>query len=126
MYALSIRPEPMLDILQHGKLVENRTWTTKVRGLIALHRSKVQPAIVAVAELVECYDLDVVEDALGKDVIEKFPWDAHNNENYVEGPYCWLLRSVRKVGPYPISGRLGLWPVPSIIAGYILGEIGEI
>ena len=125
MKAISVRGGWAWAIARAGKRVENRTWATKLRGWVAIHASAskggdsglraildqlgIEPpdeyprgAIVAVAWLADCLDVD--DPALGVD-----PW--------AEGPVCWVLREVRPLAtPVACKGRLGLWDVPPDVA----------
>ncbi|MEM9522937.1 MAG: ASCH domain-containing protein [Pseudomonadota bacterium] len=114
--ALSIRQPWVWAILQAGKDVENRSWSTKFRGPIALHAAKtmtraayadvrnvaaglgieVPPAaqlarggIVGTAEIVDCVSTS------------DSPWFF--------GPYGLVLRRVRPVPFLPVRGALGLF-----------------
>ncbi len=41
------------------------------------------------------------------------PPELRGNQ-HAHGPYCWLLRNVRRVSPIPAKGRLGLWTFPEL------------
>jgi hypothetical protein len=116
--ALSIRP-PWSDLIVAGKKdIENRSWTTRLRGPIAIHSSgrwgatsqeafalfeqlrirpprrppELVPAIIGVARVHAVVEYDAS------------PWFG--------GPYGWVLKDARRIDPIPINGRLGLWTVP--------------
>jgi ASCH domain len=110
MRALTIR-QPWASLMVAGeKDVENRGWTTRYRGALAIHagqrldedlkpwqRSIVQRiddlprgAIIGIVDLV-----DVVRDSRSQ-------WAE-------PGSYHWLLTNPRPIEPVPMRGRLGLW-----------------
>lgn len=115
--ALTIKRPWAWAIAAGIKRVENRTWRTRFRGLIAIHAGlgictgrelleqlgHVVPAyeempaqaIIAVARLVDCVPVAEVKD-----------------DPLAFGPWCWLLEDVRAIEPIPCGGRLSLWTVP--------------
>lgn len=142
MKALTIS-QPYASLIADGeKYIENRTWETKYRGLIAIHagkgtqyltaaemRSQELPTgqIVAVAELVECLEIGFIErnranteplaELLGLSV-----QDMANHE-HTEGPWCWVLQHVRKISTaIEATGALGLWVVPSEVEELIMSD----
>jgi len=130
MKALTISQPDASLIADRHKFVENRTWETSYRGLLAIHAGKgtqyLTPeelaqyptsCIVAVAELVDCLPFSVVTCC--------FEWGegwrnftaqqiaAIAEHPHTEGPYCWLLKNRRKLSqPIPCAGRQGLWTLP--------------
>lgn len=115
MKALTIC-QPYAELIANGsKPIENRTWPTSYRGPLAIHAGKsrawlddeddepsgmVFGAVIAVVELYAC----VKE--------EDLPLSLTTNE-HANGPWCWLLRDVRRVTPVPYRGAQGLWILPS-------------
>lgn len=113
MKALTII-QPYAHLIAEGlKVVENRKWATPYRGPLLIHAGKNRSwlesgereryphmafgAIVALATLVGCVPL------------EKLP-ERYRGHRYAEGPFCWLLRDVRRlVEPVPCTGAQGLW-----------------
>jgi hypothetical protein len=109
------------------KLIENRSWPTKERGLIYIHAGKSRAwlngedtkgmafgAIVAIAELYDCVRLANLPPEL-KD-------DEHAN-----GPWCFLLRNVTPIGPWPYKGAQGFFEVKhlDLIANKVLFGIKQ-
>jgi hypothetical protein len=103
------------------KIYENRVWSTSYRGPLLIHAGKgrdvlspgsyfpdgtkeptgrelVFGAIIAVAQLVECWAVEKIPKS-------KQHWSA-------EGPFCFELRRVQRLDPFPCSGLLGLWLPP--------------
>lgn len=129
MKALTIL-QPWAEMIARGvKRVENRTWRTPHRGPIAIHVGKsliwmdrenaaewperygvalpqagelTFGAIIAVAELVDCVR------------VEDLPDDLRGHA-WAFGPWCWVLRDVRRVEPVPCMGKQLLWNYPDTI-----------
>jgi activating signal cointegrator 1 len=140
MRALTIiQPFAELIALQ-AKRCENRTWATNYRGLLAIHAGKSRRyqgedvreiaenyllsgemlafgAIIAVARLVDCVQVSSGKERAAsiERLGERFAW-MHDHE-HAEGPWCFVLRDVRRVGPIECNGAQGLWmPPPDIVA----------
>lgn len=136
------------DTDDRAKRVENRTWSTNYRGPLAIHAGKGRDylddgdletfpdmafgAIVAVANLAACFELEYIPDYSGYDsagdgyysgrnvkvvpqwALRHWPWLA--GHQHVEGPWCWVLTEVRRLPkPVPCKGAQGLWNVPHAI-----------
>jgi hypothetical protein len=126
-------------IARYGKDIENRTWFTRYRGLIAIHAGaayagveaqstvafnarrnygdvRVGPrersAVVAVVDLV---GICLVRDGLGCDCGR---WA-------IPQQYHWMLANRRALAePVPCKGRLGLWELPDDVEAAVLAQIG--
>ena len=135
MRALTLRQPWAWAITHAGKRIENRTWPTPYRGTILIHagskafddlaaveanvgrlsdrlRSEAmaqRSSIVAIAELVDVIHVREFGDDLP-------PWAA--------GPYCWMLRNVRRIEPIKTSGRQGLWTPPDHVRRRISALVG--
>lgn len=116
MKALTIC-QPWAWAIVHGpKRIENRTWWTNYRGMIAIHAGKsrkwledrlndgtpvkhdelVFGAIIGVANLWHCCRVERLQKPVP----------------FGEGPFCWLLADVTALArPYEIAGQRGLWDV---------------
>ncbi|MFZ1125997.1 MAG: ASCH domain-containing protein [Candidatus Baltobacteraceae bacterium] len=119
--ALSIRQPWAWAILYGGKRVENRTWYTSFRGRIFIHagltvdreafegledviRAVPAPrppavcgALIGLATIVDCVEAHRVPPHL---------------RDWVTGPWCLILDDVVSLeAPFPLRGRLGLFPV---------------
>lgn len=120
MKALTIC-QPYAELIVRGtKDVENRTWPTNYRGPLAIHAGKSRSwldddnydiplddmtfgAIIGIAELVECVELEKVE--------RPGPLDWLHWDRFAHGPWCWVLDNVRRIDPIPYRGRQGLFEV---------------
>lgn len=132
MKAITIS-QPFASLIADGeKFVENRTWQTSHRGLIAIHAGKgtqymsaaqmragglVTGQIVAVANLVACLEIGFIR----RQAEHEEPLSGLNGlsvsdvaqHEHTEGPWCWVLRDVRKIStPIDCAGAQGLWTVP--------------
>ena len=128
MKALTIS-QPYASLIASGeKWVENRRWETKYRGPLAIHAgkgtqyldrrelAKYPSGVLAVCRPVACFrlaDLDRLGDQLAT---VDLTIEAVRQHEHAEGPWCWLLRDVRRLRvPYPCGGAQGLWDLrPSI------------
>lgn len=126
MKTLTIKqPWATLIALGHKK-IENRSWTTNYRGIVAIHAAKCVDAaawaparrimqdneipldnviqsvayggIVAVATLTAIYHAD-----------SNPPLDVLYDDWFCGEGYAWVLDDIRPVDFFPCPGQLGLW-----------------
>ena len=103
MKAISIK-EPWSTFIWSGdKTIETRTWKTKYRGKLLLCASKypVSPLsgnAFAMATLCDCRPM--IKEDEEKALCDMYP-----------GAYSWFLANVKRVSPFPVKGRLGLFEV---------------
>lgn len=115
MRALVVKQPWAWAIMEGHKRFENRSWTTKYRGPIAViagaSRSSLKHAtafmsglgIERPAELPFGCILGIVNLV---DVISP----SQSDDPFAEGPYCWRLESpVKLERPVPFRGQLGLF-----------------
>jgi hypothetical protein len=114
-----------------AKRVENRTWPTNLRGEILIHAGKNRNylnlsgydipeaqmafgAIIAVANLVDCVELDMFANGINRVpqiAHRRWPWLAAHQ--HTEGPFCFVLTQVRALPtPIPFKGAQGFFNVP--------------
>ena len=135
--ALSVRQPFAWAIAVGAKPVENRSWGTRYRGLVAIHASKAidraaldNPlileaiadheftidegpsslgAVVAIAELCGCHQWPAAGECNGRGRPACSPWAALDQ-------WHWRLRNVRPLPePVPCRGKLGLWWLPEAV-----------
>ena len=118
MKALSVRQPWAWAILHAGKTVENRSYPTGYRGLVAVHASA-QPdrdGDVKLLAILGRYAGDVLDfgSLLGTVRVIGCVQDADTYSKWAErGAWHWLLADpVAFAEPIPCKGRLGLWTVP--------------
>ncbi len=101
--ALSVK-QPWANLIAAGeKTVETRTWATDYRGPILIVSSKspkIEPAgfALAIADLVDCRPMIRRDEAAARCGV--YP-NAHS----------WVLRNIRKIPPFPVRGKMGLYDV---------------
>lgn len=116
--------QPYAELIARGeKPIENRSWPTRYRGLLAIHAGKSRAwmdhddarrypdmpfgAIVAVARLVGSPELQ-------RDSDWRPEWRHLRDHEHANGPFCWILEEVRRLDhPVPFRGAQGLWDVPA-------------
>lgn len=117
--------QPYAEMIARGtRLVVNRTWYTDYRGTLAIHAGRSRGwfdgadesqdiraadcqfgAIIAVADLYAC--LHISHFQMGG-YLRAIPAQIP----FARGPYCWLLRKVVRVKPFPVRGQQGLFDCP--------------
>ena len=104
MKALSLR-QPWANLIACGKkTIETRTWATDFRGELLIASSKkpsIDPAgcAVAVARLVECRPMTLADERAAMCEVYK-------------NAVAWILRDIRPIRPFPVTGQLGLFDIP--------------
>jgi len=107
MKVLSVR-EPWASLIIEGKKpIELRTWKTRYRGRIMIHRSGKDGGIVGMAELVDIFEIK------SKDQFHSLR-DKHKAPHafYKGKIYAWVLKNAKPMKFLPCKGRLGLWALP--------------
>lgn len=107
--------QPFAHLIALGlKPIENREWPTKYRGDLVIHAGKsrdwlgpddlacypamVFGAVVCRVELYDCVPLRNLPPAL-------------TGHQHAHGPWCWLLRNVRRCYPREVRGAQGIWTI---------------
>lgn len=132
MKALTIRQPWAFAIARLGKTIENRTWNTAHRGLLAIHagaRWDGNEAAARVFELSGAYVLktemsaivavvELVDICTALDSCGCGPWA-------VPGQCHWKLTNPRELAtPVECKGRLGLWSLTVEVESAVLAQIG--
>lgn len=124
------------------KRVENRTWKTNYRGLIAIHAGKSRSwlqepppadmpfgAVVAVATLADCVRIHqsqigrATSVQISEQALRRWPWLRH--DIHASGPWGWIFTEVRAVQPVACAGRQGLFELPEEITNQVLQQLQE-
>jgi uncharacterized protein DUF4326 len=128
--ALTVRQPWAWAIAAAGKDVENRTWHTRYRGLLAIHAAATadSPWQLPTPDLIRAYQAGGPATGCGAVVAvarllstgqcqgQCSPWA-------VAGQYHWHLGQIRPVPePIPATGRLGLWDLPAAAAAGLAGQ----
>ena len=107
MKALSIYPEPVMEIFMGDKTIEYRSWQTDYRGdLLICAGSKKEPGFV------NGYAYFVVS------LLDIRPEDGWDDD---QRGYEWMLGAPRLIRPIPVKGRLFLFDVDDALIHYIEG-----
>ncbi|MET8866504.1 ASCH domain-containing protein [Nonomuraea sp. NPDC004580] len=151
MIALSVRQPWAYAITAGLKPIENRTWPTRHRGLLAIHASArwdgndaaatvfklsgqyvmkaPMSAIVGVVEVVGVHQsLTCVRPGRSRHTHPEgpftcSPWAVGLGE--FDGMWHWELANARQLAePVECKGRLGLWPVAPEVEAAVLAQIG--
>jgi len=83
--------------------METRTWKINYRGDILLCASKKPESAIsghafAIAELVDCRSMTIEDE-----------WEAACS--WYMGAYSWIFKNLRKIEPFPVKGKQGLFEV---------------
>ena len=116
MRALTIRKPWFSLIIVGEKDVENRGWTTRYRGALAIHAGQrvdhdLEPWQRSIVERIDTSPRGVI---IG--IIDLVDIVRDSRSQWAEpGCYHWVLTSLRPIKPVPMRGKLGLWvPEPEI------------
>lgn len=89
---IAINPPYAELIISGHKDIENRTWATKHRGLLAIYETKNcggRGAIIGVVDVVDCV--------------------KYHSSTYFTGPWGFVLQNPRRIDPVPVRGMPGLF-----------------
>jgi len=127
MKALTIRQPWAWAILHAGKDIENRDWSTRFRGTIAIHAAKGMTRDEYF--YAGCMILDAVQAGNRQSRLEVPPYEqlergsiigvadiincvfAHPSP-WFQGVYGFVLANPRAITPIECRGALGFWDVP--------------
>lgn len=128
---LSIRQPWALAICSGIKSVENRSWSTQHRGLLAIHAAASRQDLDSLIEQ-NPGTVDPAEFARGMvigvaDLVDVVPLNPSIEDNpWAIGPYCWLLENARLLPtPLPFKGRLHLYTLPSNLTAGIRWQVSH-
>jgi len=126
MKALSVRQCWAWAIVQGYKLVENRTWATEYRGLIAIHASLSNEDMASSSHVLREHGIVhpadpprgcIVGTVRLKGICRRKELPAlglvaPEYSNFATGPYCWILDTPRiLVSPIELQGRQRLFKI---------------
>lgn len=110
MKAISIK-EPWASLIVEGKkTIELRSWRTRHRGPVLIHRSGKNGGIVGVAEIADILEIETPDQFRSLRPRHHAP-----DQFFQERLYGWVLQNVKPVEFIPCKGRLGLWEVDADI-----------
>lgn len=114
--------QPWAHLIAVGrKRVENRSWSTRHRGPLAIHAGSSRAtwlqhghglsshelawgAVIAVARLAALVHVEALRDTRS---LGEYEW--LRNHEYCAGPWLWVLEDVVRIPPEPATGAQGLW-----------------
>lgn len=117
MKAISIKYPWAGFILEGKKTIELRSWRTRYRGPVLIHRSGPGGGIVGIAEIADVIaikNLDHFRSLVGQ---------HHAPQNFYQAKlFGWVLKNARPVEFVPCKGRLGLWEPGAEIMSRLTGD----
>lgn len=99
--ALSVK-EPYASLIFSGeKTIETRTWKTNYRGDIIICVSRKPKTnnsglAICMVTLIDCRPMTKDDEQFAKCKV-------------YDGAYSWVLKDVKRIVPFPIKGKLGLF-----------------
>lgn len=124
MKAISIR-QPWAELIASGrKTIETRTWTTKYRGPILICAGKSWWVKACSDHLVYLPETVPVGQAVA--IAELYSVQQMTQEHEAAAMllvrpelFAWHLRGVRRIAPFPVKGKLGIFdaPIPAEMNG---------
>lgn len=127
--ALSIHGPWAWAIMAGHKRVENRSWSTSLRGRLAIHAGRSRASDDRAITLFRLLGIDFPDEfvrgaILGTvEVVDLLPQEdylaAYGNDRVNRamafGPLCWVLQNPRPCRPIPCNGALSLWNVADAV-----------
>ena len=131
-FALSVT-QPWASAMALGlKRIETRSWSSGLRGPIAIHASKGFPLAAREFALCEAYPYikhepewfsrgAIVAVGILTDVVATESLRPHLTQqeeffgDYGPGRFGWVFREIRAIAPVPATGRLGIWTMPDAV-----------
>jgi len=114
--------QPYAELIASGaKRVENRTWPTRYRGPLLIHAGKNRTrldeydtgsvplafgAVIARVNLIDCVSMEDIERGA---YAKTYPWIQ--DHEHATGPWCFVLSDAKRINPFSVSGRLGLFNI---------------
>lgn len=120
MKALVIRQPWAWAIMEGHKRIENRTWTTRYRGPLAIIAGRSTASLSRGSLFCQSHGIVVPSSLpfgsiLGVVTLVDVVSQNDLYDPFAEGPYCWVLSDpVKLERPVPYRGRLGLFDLPIV------------
>jgi len=136
MKALSIRQPWAFSIIHGGKDIENRSWSTRYRGELAVHAAKglTEDEIDAWKLFIDFHDLRgdwLTGKTIGDlyrggiiGVVDLLDCVERSSSRWFSGDYGFVLANPRPIEPVPCKGRLGLFDLPADVAAIVDASLG--
>jgi hypothetical protein len=114
---LTLFPHWAWAVIHGRKRIENRTWTTRLRGRLWIHASsRLRP--ITPGDRALLHDLPPLDHlATGAiighvSVVDVVPFHEAIEDEFATGPFCWLLENPTPIDPVPCPGQMALWTMP--------------
>ena len=132
LMALTIHRPWVWAIFEGYKRVENRSWSTNHRGLLAVHAGRSPDSDQRAIRTFQKLNIEYPEHFLSGQIVgtvevsevlslekylEKYGDDPMNRE-FAVGPYCWVLTSPVKYRPITCPGNFQIWNVKKMLLRY--------
>jgi hypothetical protein len=118
MKALSVRQPWAWAIIHDGKDIENRTWKTGHRGIVAIHApAKVQSGakLPRSSRKPRSEELSIGAVIGVVDIVDVVT--SHRSKWFAKGGSGFVLANPRALArPIPCKGKLGVWNLPASVA----------
>lgn len=125
MKVLTIK-QPWAWLIAEGiKKVENRTWKTNYRGILAIHAGKSNSDLSS--DLIQRIDSILIGTGIALPstnvlkseqgciiaIANLIAITTNQNDKWaIPGQFHWKLESAKRISPMPAQGKLGLWDYP--------------
>jgi len=129
--ALTIRQPWAHAVIHGGKIIENRSWSTKFRGPVAIHAGRASEEgpffdFVRDRSLIETIGFtreetpDLPRGAV-VGIVDIVDCVASDPSPWFEGPYGFVLENPRPIRPIPCKGAMQIFDLPQ----NVIDEIAE-
>jgi hypothetical protein len=126
MKALSVQQPWAWAIIHAGKDIENRTWRTQYRGVIAIHAAYRKRAGAQLPQGVRKPGPDELVLGAVIGTAEIVAVVDHHGSKWFEGPFGFVLANPKALAkPLSCKGSLGLWEVPPNLLRALRKQIGK-
>jgi hypothetical protein len=126
MKALSVQQPWAWAIVHGGKDIENRTWKTHQRGIVAMHASGKVPRNAKLPRRSKMPQSDELLCGAILGVVEIMDVVSSHRSKWFEGPWGFVLANPRPLArPIPCKGKLGLWKLPRSLLRKVEQELQD-
>ena len=119
MRALVVKQPWAWAIIEGHKRFENRSWTTKYRGPVAIIAGASRSKVASATQFLSGLGIERPAELpfgciLGVVSLVDIILPSQSDDPFAEGPFCWVLdQPVKLERPLPFRGQLGLFRLPT-------------
>ncbi len=119
MRALVVKQPWAWAIMDGRKRIENRSWTTRYRGPVAIIAGASRSSLSSATQFLSGLGIERPADLpfgciLGVVNLVDVIRPSQSSGPFAEGPWCWVLENPIKLErPVPFRGQLGLFRLPT-------------